>query len=288
MIKITKNVVKNNELPQGLMIMIYGHPKTRKTSQASEWSDRGKEGTLLIDTEFGSESVNEVNVVHVTSINPPEREAISNGKPVLDRTGLPIKEFVPPEERGYFYTTGENKGQPMPVYSFAEVIGWIQTSVANNELSFDTIIIDTIDEINDWVEEDTCDQLGISAMGQGEFGSDWAMSRNRTASAIQSLKHLLKQAGKNLILISHAKNSSIVKNKVHIGADLPKGLAKKLMGMCDVIGYVYVTDKGESMISFSPYEEAQMGSRIKALHGKTLTFSYAEIKSMIEKYKEGD
>ena len=61
-IQVRKVSTDWSKLPKGLTWYFIGQPKTGKTSQASKWSDKGAEGVLLIDTDLGSDFVN--NAIH--------------------------------------------------------------------------------------------------------------------------------------------------------------------------------------------------------------------------------
>lgn len=285
--KIIKNVVNWNEVPDGLTMLFFGPPKTHKTTEACSWSKKGKEGTLLIDTELGGDYVDGANRVVCTSLNQPTRPVMRDGKQVLDATGLPAREVIPPEERGYVYQTGTEKGKPMPVYSLAEIIINMFDMVDKGQFPFETVIIDTIDQINDWAELDVCEQLKIQAMGQADYGSDWALARNKVASIVEKLKVKFKKHGINLILVSHAKTSAIVGKKVQLGPDLPKGLSKKLMGMFELIGYTSINEKSKKAeLTFDGFDEIQMGSRLRPLSGQTIPFSYEAFIKKVESYTE--
>lgn len=288
MIKVHTITYSVQDMPVGYVALFYGYPKTHKTTETSKWSDKGSEGVLLIDTELGSDYVQGCNRVICTSINPPTRRAMKNGEPVNNHAGLPTYEIVPVLERGYTFNTGANKGKPMEAYSLAEILTEIYKNV-NDEKAFpyQTIVIDTIDEINDWIEQETCEKLGIKAMGTGEYGSDWATAKNRIKTILADLIRVLKKANKNLILISHAKSSTVTKNVKQLGADLPKGVSKAIMGMCELIGYISIGEHKEATISFAPYDEVQMGSRIEALSNATIPFNYEAFKKHIENYKRG-
>ena len=284
MIQIDKLECSHNDIPSGYVALFFGFPKTHKTTEASKWSEKGQEGVLVIDTELGSDYVDGINRVVCTSLQPPLRPKLDkDGNPMLNKFGLPQEELIPPMDRGFTYITGAKKGTPMPVYSFGEILAYITDNVAT--FQYDTIVIDTIDELNDWIEQETCKKLNIESMGQGDFGSDWAISKNRIKLILTNLIKLLKKYNKNLILISHAKSSVVVKDVKQLRADLPKGVAKAIMGMCELIGHVTIT-KGDAKISFNPYEEVTMGSRIKALNNKTIDFNYIAFKNTITIFKE--
>jgi len=284
--KILKNQVDWNVVPNGMTMLFFGTPKTGKTTTACNWSDKGTEGVLLIDTDQGGDFIDGINRIVCTSFNVPERPVMKDQKHMLDKRGMPAYEIIPPEERGYVFTSGPNKGQPMPVYSIAEIINYLQDEISSNRLPYDTIVIDTIDEMVDWVDAEVCEELGTNAMGEAEFGKDWALSRNKAANVISMLKNMLKKAGINLILISHAKTAVMLKNKIQLGPDMPKGLAKKIMGMCELIAYIYIKEgTTEAVMSFAGYDEVLMGSRLKPLAHQEIKFDYKEFINKITSYK---
>ena len=128
-----------SKLPNGLTWYFIGQPKTGKTTQASKWSNKGSDGVLLIDTDLGSDFVNEANTVTVTSLNTPTRPQMVDGKQVT-KGGKPVIEAVPSNERGYYHRTGEDIGKPMEVYSMIEVYFWLKENLKS--LPYDTIVIE--------------------------------------------------------------------------------------------------------------------------------------------------
>ena len=63
----------SSQLPDGITWFFIGQPKTWKTSAASKWSDKGTDGTLIIDADLGADFVPDANSVTVTCLNPPTR-----------------------------------------------------------------------------------------------------------------------------------------------------------------------------------------------------------------------
>ena len=283
---IKVNKVKNDwkALPGGITWYIIGQPKTGKTTQASKWSPKGSDGVLLIDTDLGSDFVEGANTVTVTDLNQPIEPLTKDGKQVL-KNGQPQYVVTPPDKRGYYYRSGENKGKPMEVYSFGEILQWLETKW--NELPYDTVVVDTIDQINKWIEQKVIKELEIDAMGQGQWGTDWGMARRNNLDIIVRLQKLMKKVGGNLVLISHSKTTTITDGKAQLSPELPRGLAYSLTAKADVIGYTTVEkDSDNYMISFKSYDERTVGSRLKPLAQKDLPFDYKEIINEITKYKE--
>ena len=284
-IQVRKVSTDWSKLPKGLTWYFIGQPKTGKTSQASKWSDKGAEGVLLIDTDLGSDFVNNANTVTVTSLNTPTRPKMLEDKQVT-KDGKPVIEAVPHDERGYYNRTGDKIGEPMQVYSMIEVYFWLKENLKS--LPYDTIVIDTIDHINRWIEAEVCDERGQAAMGEGaSWGADWAQARKKNLDIVKKFQTLCKALGRNLVLISHAKSTVVTDGKSQLGPELPRGLSYALTASADVIGYATASkEDGKFYISFQAYDERTVGSRLKPLAQKVLDFNYDSVMKEILKYKE--
>jgi len=271
-------------MPSGLTYLIIGQPKTGKTTAVASWSPKGAEGVLMIDTDLGSDFVNDANVITATSLNAPVRPLLHEGKQVM-KNGVASSEVVPPDERGFNIRTGKDKGKPMAVYSMIEVYNWVVKEW--DTLPYDTIAIDTIGEVNGWVEQSVIHELGITAMGEGQWGADWGKARRKNLDIIKRFQDLMKKKGGNLILVSHSKSSQLQDGKVQLGPELPRGLGYSLAAKADVIGYTTASkEDGKYYISFEAYDERVVGSRLKPLAQKILPFEYSAISNEILKYKE--
>lgn len=300
MIEPIKIQSPTNELPDGLTWMIIGQPKTGKTTQLAEWSRNGTEDVLVIDADMGADFVDGANVVPCIGLQPPlkpvllpsgEQVKLPDGTLVFEKDKDDNYIVIPPEERGYIYRTGPNRGKPMPVYSMAEIAGWLLKEWDN--LPYNNIVLDTIDKVNTWNEERTCRKFNISAIGQGEWGSDYADAKAGVLRTFNLLRDLVKRKGGNLIIVSHSKETTIVpatktkKAQKQLGPALPSGLATKLLGDADIIGYT-TGDNGDGTykISFEAYDEVKVGSRLRAIAQKELPFDYNEIMAIIEAYED--
>ena len=281
MIKVEKVTVDWSQMPTGLTWLFIGAPKTGKSTQAAKWSERGAEGVLLIDTDLGSDFIDGVNRVTVTSINPPTRPKMHEGQLQFTAEGIPLEEEIPPDERGFVYRSGPNKGQPMAVYSLAEVVFDLEDNW--KELGYDTIVIDTVDVVNEWIE----DIVNPDGFGLGAYGTDYYKSTKKNMDIMIKLQRLVKKHGGSLLEISHSKKSVEVDGKIQLMPELPRGLASKMCAKADVIGYATIDKKtGRHMISFVGYDERSVGSRLEPLHGKELPFDYQAVKEAITGYKE--
>ena len=285
MLQVQKVTNKWSEgLPGGITWYFIGQPKSGKTTQASKWSPKGSDGVLVIDTDLGADFVDGANVLTISSLNPPTRDKKKDGV-VITKSGKPVIEVIPPEDRGYYYRNGSNKGKPMPVYSLAEVVSDLLKNW--NEYPYDTIVIDTIDQVNTWIENTVKVEMGIAEMGQGEWGSDWAKARKKNVDVLQKLQRFLKQVGGNLVLISHAKNTVVTDAKAQLAPSLPSGLGRAVCAKADVIGYTTIDkETNDYMISFEGYDERMVGSRLRPLAQKLLPFDYDSIIKEINSFKE--
>ena len=284
MIKVNKISTDWSTLPSGLTWYFIGQPKTGKTTNSSKWSEKGSEGVLIIDTDLGSDFVNNANVVTVTGISPPRRTVEEDGKQVTEK-GKPKVEIIPPKERGYYHRVGPNKGKPMEVYSLVEVLKWLTKDW--KKLPYDTVVIDTVDQVNRWIEDIVTKELNISAMGAGDWGADWGMARRKNVEIMVRFQKMLKKNGGNLILISHSKQTTVTDGKTQLMPELPRGLAYSLTAKADVIGYTTASKEDLNYyVSFKSYDERTVGSRLKPLCQKEILFDYEEVKNEILNFKE--
>ncbi len=265
MIEVIKKNLDIKTMMSGITWYVIGQPKTGKTTNLSKWSDIGSEGAIILDTDLGTDFLNNANIVPIVSIYPPKRKA-GNGT-----------EIVPSTERGYVYRNGKERGNPMSVYSIGEII---QAMHSEDGLPYDTIVIDTVDKINEWAEAKVKAELGIDEIGQAAFGAGWAKAKELVINIVSEFQNYVKKNGKSLVLVSHAKETTMTDGKVQLGPALPAGLGKKLVGMSDAIGYSTVDkDTKKPMLSFESYDERTIGSRIPTIHNKIFEFDYKTIKS---------
>tara|TARA_R100000234_G_scaffold120092_1_gene105355 strand:+ start:3144 stop:4052 length:909 start_codon:yes stop_codon:yes gene_type:complete len=273
MIEITKTQLDYSSMMSGITWYVFGQPKTGKTTNLSKWSDIGSEGTLILDTDLGTDFLDEANVVPILGIYPPYE--MVDDKKVL----------VPPNKRGFVYRNGPNQGKDMSVYSIGEIIQAMHTKIG---LGFDTIVIDTVDKINEWAEAKVKADLGIDEIGNASYGAGWAKAKDMVVNVVSEFQNYVKKHGKTLVLVSHSKETQMTDGKVQLGPALPSGLAKKLVGMSDAIGYSTVDKETQKpVLSFEAYDERTIGSRIPTLHNKVFEFDYSTIKSAaLEKPEE--
>lgn len=274
----------SEDLPGGLTWYFIGQPKSGKTTQASSWSAKGNEGVLVIDTDLGADFVDRANVVTCCALNPPVRTQMKDGIAVT-KNGQEVIEIVPTNERGFYHRGGPDRGKQMHVYSLAEILADLMKNW--DEYPYDTVVIDTIDQVNTWIEDVVKADQGIENMGDGSWGADWAAAKKKNADIVKKLQDFMKKVGGNLILISHAKQTAMTDDKAQLSPSLPSGLGRALCAKADVIGYATVNKSTQEYeISFEGYDERMVGSRLAPLAQKKLPFDYEAVINEIKSYKE--
>lgn len=267
MIKITKTGRSELSDMTGLTWYFFGPPKSGKTTNSAKWSPQGSAGTLLIDTDKGSDFLNDQDHIPVTSLMPP-----------FDDDGKEIE----PEKRGAIHRMGEHKGEPKPVYSMSELI----TELFNKSIPplYDTIVIDTIDMVYEWSEQRIKSKYQVNDISDLGYGKGWGESRDIVIEIVETLQNFCKSNLMNLVLISHSKETTVTDNKVQLSPELPKGLSKKLTAMSDAIGVAsFDKESGKPMLSFESYDERAVGSRIPELHNNVYEFDYHKVINNIKK-----
>ena len=285
-IEVNKVSTDWKKMPMGVTYLLIGQPKTGKTTAASEWSEKGSNGVLIIDTDLGADFTDEANTVTVTTLNPPTRPVLLKGKQVMEN-GFPQVEVIPPDERGFKHRNGKKAGKIAKVYSLIEIYQWLEKEWDN--IPYDTIVLDTIGQVNEWIETTVVQELGITAMGEGQWGADWGKARKKNVDIVKRFQTLAKKNGGNFVIISHSKTTTITDGKVQLGPDLPRGLGYSLAAKADVIGYCTANkEDGTFQISFEAYDERVVGSRLRPLAQKILPFNYEAIRNEILTYKKKD
>jgi len=288
---VNVQTIKNDwsEIPQGLTWYFIGAPKTGKSTQASKWHKDGSSKVVILDTDLGADFVDGANIIPITSFNPPMRTVLDkDGNPIHERNGTYVyekQEPIPPIERGYYYRTGADKGKPMETYALTEAIPWLKKNWKS--LPYEVIVMDTIDQVNMWIEEIITQEAGVEDISEIGFGKGWSIARKRGLNSIKRLQVFCKKNASDLILVSHAKPSSTTDEKVQLGPELPRGFASALLGKADIIGYTTANKQDNNYyISFLTYDERSVGSRLIPLKQKTLLFDYNVIADTIKNYEK--
>lgn len=165
---------------------------------------------------------------------------------------------------------------------------------------YESIIVDTLDVVHDFLEEETIDEIGrklkvnLEAMGEAPNGLDWAISRKKMMGFLEAWRVFARNSGKTVVFVAHA--TAVMAEKGTIGQkalsiDFPGKLARRIPAKVDAVGYCYgVKDKDaqgkptiKRMVSFQPYSDLEAGCRFKELSGKILPMTFAAIANEFKK-----
>jgi|GEM_PF-2503877 len=143
--------------------------------------------------------------------------------------------------------------------------------------SYETIIIDTLDRVAQWVEVEICAELGLKHImdtKKGErIGSQWGEYVNRILILLEGWKRL----GKRVIFIGHTKKAETDGQGMVISPktiNLYGQAANRVMSIVDNIGFMYPVedDKGRVIrrLSFKPGIAVEAGSRHPSLTDRAI------------------
>lgn len=160
---------------------------------------------------------------------------------------------------------------------------------------YQTIVVDTIDEVYDWSETEACAHLTkklktqIDTVEEAPHGAGWGEARRRLMGFVEACRVV----GKNVLFMAHTKTVSSESGTVSQKAktiDLPGKLASRLPAKVDIIGFCYAVKEGVGVkreikryISFEPYDEIEAGCRYKELNGKVIPMSFKAIEACFDK-----
>jgi hypothetical protein len=144
------------------------------------------------------------------------------------------------------------------------------------EPSVKTIVVDSIDVLSDWFEDEIARAAGLTSMTDRKAGVDgwslWADLRKK----LESLIHYLKSSGKFVILIAHTKDPKVDASGSII---IPAGInvsgkgAGFIAANADAIGNSFKKQVGAQTKYFLSFQGGSLGiwgSRIPELEDKTI------------------
>lgn len=299
--------VNPKKMPKAKVWAFVGLPKRGKTYGASRFnSSSDVTKTIFIDLEMCSleyPEYNGLNVLPVISYDAPRRtKRDEKGNAILSESGAPITEVIPTSERDLYV-----EDESIPAYSMREVLVILKAMDKAGLLrNYETLVIDTVDKLQALVEEFTVEEYNkkhpqdkANAIGEiGEYGAGWDSAKKRLINGtILEIKAICARNQLELCLCIHSKTTTQMKGKQQRDPALRQGNTLSLFGEVAAIGYIdneptalpdgansgSVKNGKQYTISFvSNSEETTGGSRFNKLVGKTLPFSYAEIKKEYE------
>ena len=150
----------------------------------------------------------------------------------------------------------------------------IKEVIENKDIK--TIVIDTLDQLSNWIESDVAKQYGLENISDTKPGVDgyekWGEYRKR----IELLCAYFKASGKLVILNAHCREAKIDANGTLVtpmGINLPGKSGPYLAAQADAIGYMHKKQLGSTTCYFLSFQGGPLGawgSRIEELNDKTL------------------
>jgi hypothetical protein len=147
---------------------------------------------------------------------------------------------------------------------------------AVKEPAIKTIIIDSLDVLSDWLEDEIAKSRGLEAITDRKQGVDgfelWGEYRKR----IEALVAYLKASKKLIILIAHCKEPKLDASSNLVspaGINMPGKSGSFVAAQADMIGYAYKKPLGSGtayFITFCGGPLGMWGSRVDELNDKTL------------------
>jgi len=144
------------------------------------------------------------------------------------------------------------------------------------EPSVKTIIVDSVDVLSDWLEDEIAKARGLDTISQRKQGVDgfelWGEYRQR----IEGLIGFLKDSKKLVILIAHCKEPKLDAGGNLVspaGINMPGKAGAFLAAQADMIGYCFKKPLGSGTAYFCTFQGGPLGmwgSRVDELNDQTL------------------
>jgi len=145
------------------------------------------------------------------------------------------------------------------------------------DTEYDTVVVDTLDRVATWVEDEICTEMKIGSIlesPRGERnGAQWGEYKSRILQVIAAMEKLPKK----IIFLAHTKRTETDGQGVVINPrtiNLYGSTAISTMALIQNIGYMFAkeTDGGKTKryLSFAPGINVECGSRHPALADKIL------------------
>lgn len=147
---------------------------------------------------------------------------------------------------------------------------------AVNDPSIKTIVIDSLDVLSDWMEDEIARARGLGSITERKQGIDgfelWGEYRKR----IEALIAYLKASKKLIVLIAHCKEPKLDSGGNLVspaGINMPGKAGGFVAAQADLIGFVFKKPLGTGTAYFVTFAGGPLGtwgSRIDELNDKTL------------------
>jgi len=218
----------------------------------------------------------ETEQVPVLEGMPSDLSMIVFGPPKVGKTtfgaSFPKSVLLECEQGGAQYV----KGRVMEINSLEELREAYDLIKANPGYC-ETVIIDTLDRVVQWIEADICKSMGIQSIGESKkgekYGAQWGLYAERVLGLLAGWKLL----GKRVVFLAHTKKAEMDGNGLVINPktiNLYGQTAGRVIAIVDNVGHLYTREGGdgkpERILSFAPSVNVEAGARHPALNGKMI------------------
>jgi phage nucleotide-binding protein len=198
-------------------------------------------------------------------VNTPTLKVLIYGEPGVGKTtlaGSAPSPLVIDVERGSRSLL--NIGNPVDVLEFRsieQVEATIQYAKNGNTAfdKYETIVFDSITEMQARLIDQ---QLRILGAGAPVYKADWGVYGENT-QRLRMLISAFRDIEKNLICTAHAKLEKDEQTGLNVvRPQLTPGLAKTVVGIFDIVGYLRINTKGERVLRVQPSKTVLAKSRL--------------------------
>lgn len=139
-----------------------------------------------------------------------------------------------------------------------------------------TVVVDTIDQLNCWYEDEVAQKFNLSNITERKAGVDGFQVWGEHRTKIETLVGFLKACGKLVILTAHcreAKTDDSGNIVTPMGINMPGKSGGYLAAQADIIGYAYKKQLGSGTKYFLSFQGGPLGtwgSRVDELNDKVL------------------
>ncbi|KKN58756.1 hypothetical protein LCGC14_0548510 [marine sediment metagenome] len=171
----------------------------------------------------------------------------------------------------------------------AEVRGLIvQLAKEKDNLPYDTIVVDSLTTLEQWIEEEVSKDLNCE-FGTAGYGADYGSARTKMMRMINGFK----KVNKRIILIAHTNISAEPGTEIKT-LSLTGKVKNLVTAAADAVGFMGWKNE-ERIISFASTQKDESGSRYPQLIGKDIPATYqafaetiGEIEPVISEKLEGE
>ena len=138
-----------------------------------------------------------------------------------------------------------------------------------------TVVIDTIDVLSDWIEDEVAGQFGLKQISERKKEVSGFEVWGEFKKRMEGLVGYFKDSGKLVIVLAHTKEPKVVDDQVitPAGINIPGKGGSYLAAQADLIGFTYrqaISTGTQYFVTFKGGPLGTWGSRIAELNDKTL------------------